>query len=308
MTATTFPPPGPTTARPPAAPDAPLQPAPLLVATDLSEAAAPAARFAHDLAQRWARGVVAAHIVELGFESWWRARYEVLVDAARMAEAQARVRDWYAAAAGAPPDRVALKVDHCVEGLVAAAVEAAAALLVMTTTGKGALAQAVVGSRLLALAARPPCPLAVVPRVVVPLPAVPRIAVGVDFSPASGATLAFAEQLASALGAELCVVHGFAPPDTPALPSLFAGAEESVRLEAAAALDALAVHHPHTRRALVPGKGPDALLAYVRAEHVDLVVVGSTGHRGLLGEGLGSTPRALIRHLPVPVVVVPPGS
>ena len=283
-----------------------LTPAPIMVATDLSEPAGHAARLAHALGARWGRPVVVAHIVEVGLESWWRSRYEVLEDPVRMEEALAEVADWYAAATGAPADRVVLRVDHCQTGLAHLVNQEQAVLLVMATSGKGAVMQAVVGSRVQEVASKPPCPLVVVPLKSCPLAAAPQVAVGIDFSPSSAHTLAFARALAEGLTGGLHLVHGLSAPESLALKGKVADEVAAVEAEATAALAEVCKDLPGVQRAITRGTGEAALAAYADAAHIDLLVVGSTGHRGVVSDLLGSTPRALIRHLTRPLVVVPP--
>ncbi len=280
----------------------------IVVATDLSPGAEPAARWGANLGRLTGWPVHAAHIIEIGFESWWRNRYDVLVNEGSMAAARARVAQWFEDATGAAPAGVEIRVSDCHAGLTEVVEALGASVLAMAPTGKNALVQAVAGSRVQELAARPPCPLAVVHPEQHDLGTEARIAVAVDFSHPASEALRVAANLAAAAGAALHLVHVVAVPDVPALPSLFEGEDLAVVEEAERALAGLAVPYDRVQREVVMGGPAEALSAYVAREAIDLLVVGRTGHRSVIADVLGSTPRALIRHLPCTVMVAPPPS
>jgi nucleotide-binding universal stress UspA family protein len=278
---------------------------PVVVATDFSPGAVPAARFAHALGARWGRPVVVGHVVELGFESWWRSLYDIATDPARMEEAQARVSAWFTEATGEAPAGAELRVDHPHDGLTRIAHESAAALLVMAPTSKSTFSQAIVGSRVQEIAARPPCPVAVVDPRRPSLGSPARIMVAVDFSEPGARALTFADDLAADLGAELHAVHVINTPETPALPDLAAGHLAAATEAATRALMALPIQHPAGRRQIITGRPKQALARHAETERIDLLILGRTGHRSVMGDVLGSVPRALIRDLPCTVIVVP---
>lgn len=57
---------------------------------------------------------------------------------------------------------------------------------------------------------------------------------------------------------------------------------------------------------IVQGYPTDAILQVARDEHVDMVIVGSHGHRGIEATLLGSVAEKIIRKSHVPVLVVRP--
>lgn len=279
----------------------------IIVATDLSESAGAAARWASALAESTGADVIAAHVIEISLSSWLHARYEVAVDAEKRAQAEAKVADWYAQHAGKPPSAVDLRVNSCFNALTEAAAEHHAELLVMAPTGKSALAQLVVGSRLQEIASRPPCALAVA--VGGPLK---RVGIAIDFSEASKQALAWAHGLASQVGAELRVLHVAELPDLPAFDEdLFGESFHAFYKEAEEGLATLIAERVPAGSAVavkatvITGSPEDALEAYARDNALDALVLGQTGHDSVIGDILGSVPRGLINRRPCTVIVVP---
>ena len=134
----------------------------IVVATDLSDHAGSAARWAADVGRLTGLPVVVAHVVEMGLDtSPWR-RYAVALDTAKAEAAESEVARWFEAQTGERPSGVEVRVGACVPTLEAIARESRAGLMVVSRTGKGALSRALLGSRVQRLATRPPCPLAVV--------------------------------------------------------------------------------------------------------------------------------------------------
>lgn len=277
----------------------------IIVATDLSENAGAAARWAQTLASSTDASVIAAHVIEISLSSWLHARYEVAVDEEKRAQAKANVADWYTQYAGVPPADVDLRVNSCFNALTEASAEHHADLLVMSPTGKSALAQLVVGSRLQEIASRPPCALAVA----VGGP-IKRMAIAIDFSEASKQALDWAFGLASALGAELRVLTVAELPDLPAFDEdLFGESFNAFYKEAEAQLKTLVAERQtdgaNVKSVVITGNPEDALETYVRDNAIDALVLGQTGHDSVIGDILGSVPRGLINRRPCTIIVVP---
>jgi nucleotide-binding universal stress UspA family protein len=277
----------------------------ILAATDLSENAAVAARYAQQLAQALDAAVIAAHVIEIGLSSWLHSRYEDVVDDEKRARAEAKIRNWYAQHAGAAPADVDMRADSCANGLKAAAAETHADLLVMAPSGKGAFAQFVVGSRLQEVASHPPCALAVA----MDRP-VKSVSVATDFSEASAHAVQWAWRFAQGLGASLRVIHVAELPDLPAFDEdLFGDSFNTFYEESEARLKALvdqtlpAGHDAQT--AVITGQPEEVLDADARDKGIDAIVLGQTGHDSVIGDILGSVPRGLINRMPCTVIVVP---
>lgn len=276
----------------------------IIVATDLSENAGAAARWGHSVAAASDAEVIAAHVIEISFGSWLHARYEVAVDDEKRAQAEANIGDWYAQHAGVRPDGVDLRVNSTFNALTEAAEAHAADLLVMTPTGKSALTQFVVGSRLQEIASRPPCPLAVAVG-----EQVKRMAVAVDFSEASKQALEWAHAVAIQLGAELRVLHVAELPDLPAFDEdLFGDSFDAFYQQAETHLNAVIAERLGTedlKGAVLTGSPEDAMETYIADNGVDALVLGQTGHDSVIGDILGSVPRGMISRKPCTVIVVP---
>jgi len=280
----------------------------VIVATDLSESAGVAARFAASVAALRGADVVVAHVVEISLKSWLASRYDILADEAKRAQAEASVAAWYTQATGQAPTAVDLRVNTCFNGLTEAVHAHHAELLVMAPTGKSALTQIVVGSRVQDLASRPPCALVVAGQDTPPT----HIAVATDFSEGAAQAVAFAGRLALHLHARVTLMHVAEVPDLPAFEEdLFAGSFEAFYQEADASLQAArAAHLPDglaVSRAVLNGRAEVAIEAHVRQQGIELLVLGQTGHDSVLGDMLGSVPRALIGRMPCSVLVVPTG-
>jgi nucleotide-binding universal stress UspA family protein len=191
-----------------------------------------------------------------------------------------------------------------------------AALLVLGSRGLGGITGLLVGSASVELAAHAHCPVVVVrgrDTGVVP-PVDGPVVVGVDGTPAGEAAIAFAFEEASLRRAELVAVHAWTEL---VLETAFAGSAAALDF---APLEQLAAETLAERLAGWREKYPDvrvtpelvrerpthALLS--RAEHAQLVVVGSRGRGGFTGLLLGSTSQHLLQHASCPVAVVRTGS
>lgn len=149
------------------------------------------------------------------------------------------------------------------------------------------------------------CPVVVVRRL--PPLVTGRIVVGVDGAPTSRPALRWAVEQAALRGAKVDAVLAWEwTPEYPVIPygpevtRVRAQREELLAAELAllAPDDAAAVHG-----IAVEGHPMHVLLD--AAKDADLLVVGTHGHGPIAGRFLGSVSRRLVRHAPVPVVVVP---
>ncbi len=143
------------------------------------------------------------------------------------------------------------------------------------------------------------------------MPLLPRsILVPTDFSPAADAAVALATAMATAVDAELHLLHVRVLMADPALDEahhetidqLLAGTDEKV-FEALQALhddEEPRISHHVLRRFSVP----EGILEVAADQGCDLVVVGTHGRRGLRHFLLGSVAEEVVRTSPVPVLTV----
>jgi nucleotide-binding universal stress UspA family protein len=144
-------------------------------------------------------------------------------------------------------------------------------------------------------------------------PDVRRILVAIDFSPSAALALEWARTLARACGAEVTLLHvvdlgaTWVPLSGPAVfpAPVPAEAAKEVGELAQASLDALAPGAPEvTQRIVRTGHPREAIAAAAREVGADLIVVGSHGRRGVSQLFMGSVAEHVVRHAPVPVLVV----
>jgi len=284
----------------------------VVVATDLSEGSAAAARWAADIGRLTGLPVVVAHVVEIGLDSPPWGRYAVALDEAKAAAARSEVAAWFEAQTGGPPTSVDVRLGVCVPVLEEVTRTHDAALLVVSRTGKGALAQALLGSRVQRLAARPPCPLAIVnPLEDTVEPGTFRVGCGTDLSAPGDEALAFAGSLAQLAGGHLTVAHALH------LPDIHVGAVEihpapqalELEVEMEAALHALVADilpdQTDAECTVLTGPPATALIDLARRAQLDVLVLARTGRMTGLTDVLGSVPRRVVRALPCTVVVTP---
>ncbi len=281
----------------------------VLLATDLSDAAVVAARRARDLGAIFGLPVVVAHVIEAGAAAWMASTYAALADPEQMDAARRRVDAWYRRVTEAAPSDVSVTVDDCYSGLVSIATDHDPAVLVMARTGKGAVLRTLLGSRVQAIVARPPCPVLIVHPDARPLDAQTRLAVGVDFSPLSAGAVRVGVELARRLGVGLRLVHSIHLPDLPALPDVIIppaneGMIAQVDDELKALAADLAADLPAVDTAVLLGGPVGALTRDAEARATDLLIVAHKGHRSRLADFLGSVARGLVVGAPCSVLVV----
>jgi nucleotide-binding universal stress UspA family protein len=133
------------------------------------------------------------------------------------------------------------------------------------------------------------------------------IVVGYDGSDCGDAALDAAVELAKGLGDDVVVVFGYAPP------GLWGGeiAEHEEAIEeygekmTAEAKRRASAAGVTPEVAMVPKRGPEALLEVAEQRDARMIVVGSYGDPPLKGVILGSTPYKLLHEAGRPVLVVP---
>ena len=138
-----------------------------------------------------------------------------------------------------------------------------------------------------------------------------RILVATDGSPAAADATALAADLAKAHGSELIIVHVVPLVDVVSAPDLAEigpvvlhepTPHDHELLHEAAAI--ASVQGVVATTALLPGSAAEAIVAYSESSDADLVVVGSHGHRAVLGGLHGSVAREVLDKSKRSVLVV----
>lgn len=133
----------------------------ILVATDLSDNAAPAAKVGQKLADALDRDVEVMHVLDLTRPNPKKG-LEVFADPEKRREAEERVEDWFFEASGAEASKINLVAGGPVdEEIRDRASDDDVACLVIAMSGRGAWNKLIFGSTAIKLAGRPPCMMAV---------------------------------------------------------------------------------------------------------------------------------------------------
>jgi universal stress protein A len=132
-----------------------------------------------------------------------------------------------------------------------------------------------------------------------------RIAHPIDFSTESKNGLTWAIQLAQEYQAELLLLH-VVPPPTP-LFELESPMKSEAELALSVLLGKLQTADIRARGFLLTGKNPidDQIVRAARLEHVDLIIMGTSGRTGLSRLFAGSLASRVITRAHCPVLVVP---
>ena len=137
-----------------------------------------------------------------------------------------------------------------------------------------------------------------------------HILVPTDFGDVANHALDLALSIASKLEARVTLLHCSwlpVPAYTGYAQGLYWPTEAMTRgAEAAleAALESARRRYSRVQGALVAGEPAGAIAEQVRERHADLIVLGTHGRRGLPRFLLGSVAEKVIRHSPVPVLIV----
>jgi nucleotide-binding universal stress UspA family protein len=181
----------------------------------------------------------------------------------------------------------------------------AADMVVLGTSGAGAVESMLLGSVAHAVARNGDCPVVLVPDVHLPRNAHGVVVVGIDGSASANAALDWAVAEADRRDAELAVVHAWR--DTYGTVIDDEEAHDLRRVDAALELD-IAVERARTiargavRGVLVEGRAADAILE--SGLHADLVVVGSRGRGALRSTLFGSVAHAVAERAKRPVAII----
>ena len=184
----------------------------------------------------------------------------------------------------------------------------AAALVVLGSRGRGGFKELLLGSVAHKVAAHSACPVLVVRGTPVPGG---TVLLGVDGSPANEPAVGFAFDEASRRRAPLMAVHAWTHPVSVAPgdilypvydAALTAEDETRVLYEA---LAGWREKYPDVEVRPILDRTAARHSLSIRSERAQLVVLGRTGHGGLVRLALGSVTSSVLHHAECPVVVVP---
>lgn len=141
-----------------------------------------------------------------------------------------------------------------------------------------------------------------------------RLLVATDFSECSTAALTYGRALARQFNADLHVLHAVEvlTPDpmgtaalASALPEFQAQLEQTEREELEKLLTEDDRRDLHAVPVLSTFEAPaDAIVGYAREHHIDLIVIGTHGRRGVRHLMMGSVAECVVRTAPCPVLTV----
>ena len=185
----------------------------ILVATDLSDNARPAAKVGQALAKALGRKVEVMHVFDLTRRDSDK-KMKVLEDPELRKRAISRVGAWYNEVVDEEADAVTVIAGAPDQGLRARAEEDDVACLVVAMSGRGAWNRLVFGSTAQKLAGRPPCVTAIAHPEHHNVKKGMTLGLGTDFSPMSEEALEQSVFLAQTFDAPLRIVFANALPST----------------------------------------------------------------------------------------------
>jgi len=138
-----------------------------------------------------------------------------------------------------------------------------------------------------------------------------RVLIPVDFSDTASAAAEYGCELAARLGANVTLLHVYSSGIISTPDAVFAPTPEEQRAIAHAArahlrsmAEKLACDGVAIECIAVEGVAADSIREIAEREHVDLIVMGTHGRRGVSQLLLGSVAEYLMRHAPCPVLTI----
>jgi len=288
----------------------------LILATDLSSDARPAAVWARGFGEATDTQVIVLHVVELSAAHWVAGAFDYLDDPELQKKAEENVRKWYTDAAGAEPGGVQIRAGTAAVQIGEAVRDLGADLLVVSRSGKRGWERFLLGSTAKAVAIDPPCEVVIV-HPDHAKPDVKDIVVGTDFSANADRAVSVAAELALRYGAKLHIVHSEDVEDVDPIDALGGATipteyrRSDSEIDASRRMKSLEKSHASELEGVdyqtrlgrdEPGR---ALIDYCERNKSDLLVVGRAGHSPLLANVLGSAVNRVVHGSPATLVICP---
>lgn len=138
-----------------------------------------------------------------------------------------------------------------------------------------------------------------------------KILVPTDFSITANKARDYAIKIALEFGAELELLNSYHIPYSNETTASMVNIDERLRIENKKLMDDqanyLQMHHPNlkVKYHCIPGLAVDSIRDFTEDDGVDLIVMGTTGATGFIGNLFGSNTSSLIGSVAVPVITVP---
>ncbi|GEM_PF-1932700 len=286
----------------------------VIIATDMSETAAAAAKWGMSFAKTLGVDVVLAHVIEVSLGGWLKGTFEIMEDENKLNFAKEKLKKWCVDATGSAPDAIEIRAGGTLHQLKAIATEwEGHSVIVVAQSGASAIEKLLLGSTAQRLASQPPCPLIIVHPEHTEFTVPATLVCGTDFSPNANLALDFAVEICEKTKSKIIVTHGH---KTPVLGSIFdAGAEAVIALQQsieemeAVKMDALGKGLKEkgieTKTLIVEEDPSTLIIATARSEKADLVIVGHGGESPLVQNILGSVAQKVLGKMPTTFVIVP---
>lgn len=286
----------------------------VIIATDMSQTADAAAKWGMSFAKTLGVDVVLAHVIEVSLGGWLKGTFDILEDADKLAYAKEKLVNWCVDATGSKPDTVEIRAGGTLHQLKSIATDwEGSSLIVVAQSGASKIENFLLGSTAQRLAAQPPCPLVIVHPEHTEFSEKSILVCGTDFSLNANLAIDFATEICKTTSSNLVVAHGH---KVPILGSIFdAGAETIVALQESVReieetnmgtlIERLEKEGITAKTVLHEADPADLIVATVRSEDADLVILGHGGESPIVQNILGSVAQRVLGKMPTTFVIVP---
>src|SRR5690554_745874 len=289
----------------------------VVIGTDLSENAQPAARYGLKLARLLGLEVHVLHVLDVAFKSW-KSAFEDVSGAQLRDKIDVRIHEWFEQATGESPDKVLVEVGSPTRSACEMCQTGDVAFLVIGMSGRGAWNKFIFGSTAMELVHTPPCPLILVHPERDNVESGMQIALGTDFSERSDRAMEVGMPLVKDLKSPLHLVHAHALPAT----TMIFETELPEELKSTAIVDwAEEAMSAYVKRhaSLLEGVDYDANLItdspvaglrdFVESSNIDLVILGHYPADAGRLDRLSSVMVKWVQHMNCTTLIVPaPGA